>query len=42
MASAPAIKAARRRLSARNGDQRSRELRRITGLPSVLSFPILE
>jgi hypothetical protein len=35
-------KAARRWLLARNGDERSRELRRIAGLLAILSFPKLE
>jgi hypothetical protein len=32
--------AARRRLLAGNPDERSRELRRIAGLPPILRFPI--
>src|SRR5438105_7594931 len=34
--------AARRWLLARNGDERSRELRGVAGLPSILGFPELE
>src|SRR4029453_14654091 len=35
-------KAARRWVLARNGDQRSRELRRVAGLPAILRSPELE